>query len=86
MVSLRDVHAEEIRRFRDVLVEVRKELGIEWEPKLPQRIHPCPKKIGRPFLCWITESIHTYLFPERVSMSLKVNKKLEVMPCQNKGL
>jgi hypothetical protein len=44
MVSLRDVHAEEIRRFRDVLVEVRKELGIEWEPKLPPENPSLPKE------------------------------------------
>jgi hypothetical protein len=34
MVSLGDAHAEEIRRFKDVLVQVREELSIKWEPKL----------------------------------------------------
>jgi len=44
MVSLRDVHADEIRKFKDVLVEVRKELGIEWEPKPPPENPSLPKE------------------------------------------
>lgn len=44
MVSLRDVHAEEIRRFKDVLVQVREELGIKWEPKLPPENPSLPQE------------------------------------------
>jgi hypothetical protein len=44
MVSLRDVHAEEIRRFKDVVVQVREELGIKWEPKLPPENPSLPKE------------------------------------------
>jgi len=68
MVSLRDVHAEEIRRFKDVLVQVREELGIKWEPKLlPENpsYHPKTTKL---YPRLITESIHTCSFPEGVSM------------------
>jgi len=43
-VSLRDVHAEEIRRFKDVLVQVREELSIKWEPKLPPENPSLPKE------------------------------------------
>jgi len=44
MVSLRDVHADDIRRFKDVLVQVREELGIEWTPKLPPKNPSLPKE------------------------------------------
>ncbi len=44
MVSLRDVHADDIRRFKDVVVEMRKELGIEWEPKPPPENPSLPKE------------------------------------------
>ena len=35
MSSIRDVHASDVLRFRDVIVEVRKELGIEHTPTMP---------------------------------------------------
>jgi hypothetical protein len=44
MVSLRDVHADEIRKFKDVLIQVREELGIKWEPKLPPENPSLPKE------------------------------------------
>ncbi len=35
MASIRDLHADTIRKFRDIVIEVRKELGIEWTTTLP---------------------------------------------------
>jgi hypothetical protein len=64
MVFLRNVHAEEIRRFKDVLVQVREELGIKWEPRLLPENPSYHPKTTKPYLCLITENIHTCLFPE----------------------
>jgi len=44
MASLRDVHGEEIRRFKDALVQVREELGIKWEPRLPPENPSLPQE------------------------------------------
>ena len=54
MVSLRDVHAEDIKRFKDVLVQVRKELGIKWEPKLPLENPSYHPKTMKLYTCLIT--------------------------------
>ncbi len=35
MASIRDLHADTIRKFKDVLIKVRNELGIQWKPTLP---------------------------------------------------
>jgi hypothetical protein len=35
MASIRDLHASTIRKFKDIVIEERNKLGIEWEPKLP---------------------------------------------------
>lgn len=35
MASIRDVHADNVREFTKVLIEVRNELGIEWTTKMP---------------------------------------------------
>jgi len=44
MASLRDVHAEDILKFRDVIVEVRKELGIEHTATMPPENPSLPKE------------------------------------------
>ncbi len=44
MASIRDLHADDIRRFKDIVIETRKELGIEWEPKLPPKNPSLPKE------------------------------------------
>lgn len=35
MASIRDLHADTIIRFKDIVIEERGKLGIEWSPKLP---------------------------------------------------
>lgn len=35
MASIRDLHASDIRKFKDIVIEVRKELGIEWTTTMP---------------------------------------------------
>ena len=35
MASIRDVHASDVLRFRDIIIEVRNELGIEHTPTMP---------------------------------------------------
>ena len=35
MASIRDTHASDIRKFKDILVEERNKLGIEWTPTPP---------------------------------------------------
>lgn len=35
MASVRDLHAEDIQRFKEIIIEERNKLGIEWEPTLP---------------------------------------------------
>ncbi|MEZ0322919.1 MAG: carbon monoxide dehydrogenase beta subunit family protein [Hydrogenothermaceae bacterium] len=54
MVTLRDAHGEKIRKFKDILVQVRNELGIQWEPKLPPPNPSLPKEN------WETISFHDY--------------------------
>lgn len=44
MASIRDVHADNIRKFRDIVIEVRNELGIEWTTKMPPRNPSLPKE------------------------------------------
>ncbi len=44
MVSIRDVHVDSIYKFRDLVVKVREELGIKWEPKLPPENPSLPKE------------------------------------------
>lgn len=44
MASIRDVHAEDIVRFKNILVEVRNELGIEWTAKMPPENPSLPKE------------------------------------------
>ncbi len=44
MASIRDLHAEDIRKFRDIVIEVRNELGIEWTPKMPPQNPSLPKE------------------------------------------
>jgi len=35
MASIRDVHASDVRRFKEILIQVRNELGIEHTPTMP---------------------------------------------------
>ena len=35
MASIRDLHAEDLRKFKDIVIEERNKLGIEWETTLP---------------------------------------------------
>jgi hypothetical protein len=35
MASIRDTHASDIRKFKDIVVEERNKLGIEWTPTPP---------------------------------------------------
>jgi hypothetical protein len=44
MASIRDVHADDIRKFKDILVEVRNELGIEWTTTAPPENPSLPKE------------------------------------------
>jgi len=44
MASIRDVHADDVLRFRDVIVEVRKELGIEHTATMPPENPSLPKE------------------------------------------
>ena len=65
MVSLRDVHADEIRKFKDVLIEVRKELGIEWEPTLPPENPSLPKEEFQTISPWDFGEYASLLIPRR---------------------
>jgi hypothetical protein len=44
MASIRDVHADDIRRLKDIVIEVRNELGIEWTTKAPPENPSLPKE------------------------------------------
>ncbi len=44
MASIRDTHAEDIRKFKDIVIQVRKELGIEWTTTLPPENPSLPKE------------------------------------------
>ena len=44
MASIRDVHGDDVRRFRDVVIEVRNELGIEHTPTMPPENPSLPKE------------------------------------------
>jgi hypothetical protein len=44
MASIRDMHAEDIIRFKDILIEVRNELGIEWTATPPPENPSLPKE------------------------------------------
>ncbi len=44
MASIRDVHASDVLKFRDIVVEVRKELGIEHTPTMPPENPSLPKE------------------------------------------
>ncbi len=44
MVSIRDVHADNIKRLKDIVIETKEELSIEWEPKLPPKNPSLPKE------------------------------------------
>jgi hypothetical protein len=44
MVSIRDVHAEDVLKFRDVIIEVRKELGIEHTTTMPPENPSLPEE------------------------------------------
>ena len=35
MASIRDLHADDLRKFKDIVIEERNKLGIEWETTLP---------------------------------------------------
>jgi hypothetical protein len=35
MASIRDLHAEDIQKFKEIVIEERNKLGIEWETTLP---------------------------------------------------
>lgn len=37
MASIRDTHASEILKFKEILIEERNKLGIEWTPTMPPR-------------------------------------------------
>jgi hypothetical protein len=44
MASIRDVHAEDVLKFRDVIIEVRKELGIEHTTTMPPENPSLPEE------------------------------------------
>ena len=44
MASIRDVHASNVRKFRDIIIEERNKLGIEWTPTLPPENPSLPKE------------------------------------------
>lgn len=44
MASIRDLHADTIERFRDIVVEEREKLGIKWEAKMPPKNPSLPKE------------------------------------------
>ncbi len=44
MASIRDVHADDVLRFKDIVVEVRKELGIEYTATMPPENPSLPKE------------------------------------------
>jgi len=48
MASIRDTHASEIRKFKDIVIQVRKELGIEWTTTMP------PENPSLPSEEWLT--------------------------------
>jgi hypothetical protein len=37
MASIRDTHAEDIRKFKDIVIEERNKLGIEWTTTMPPK-------------------------------------------------
>ena len=44
MASIRDVHASDVLKFRDIVIEERNKLGIEWEATLPPENPSLPKE------------------------------------------
>ena len=44
MASIRDVHASDVLKFRDIVIEERNKLGIEWTPTLPPENPSLPKE------------------------------------------
>ena len=44
MASIRDVHASDVLRFRDIIIEVRNELGIEHTPTMPPENPSLPEE------------------------------------------
>jgi hypothetical protein len=44
MASIRDLHAEDIRKLRDIVIEEREKLGIEWTAKMPPQNPSLPKE------------------------------------------
>ena len=44
MASIRDVHANDVRKFKDIVIEVRKELGIEYTTTMPPENPSLPKE------------------------------------------
>jgi hypothetical protein len=44
MASIRDVHADDVRKFKDIVIEVRNELGIEWTTTPPPQNPSLPRE------------------------------------------
>ena len=44
MASINDLHASDLRRFKEIVIEERKKLGIEWTPTEPPRNSSLPKE------------------------------------------
>ena len=44
MASINDLHADDIRKFKDIVIEERKKLGIEWVTTEPPRNPSLPKE------------------------------------------
>ena len=44
MASVRDLHAEDLLKFKDIVIEERDKLGIKWETTLPPENPSLPKE------------------------------------------
>ncbi len=44
MASIRDIHADDITRFKEIIIEERNKLGIKWETTLPPENPSLPKE------------------------------------------
>ena len=44
MASIRDLHASDIQKFKEIIIEERNKLGIKWETTLPPENPSLPKE------------------------------------------
>lgn len=72
MASIRDVHADDIRRFRDIVIAVRNELGIAWTATLP------PQNPSLPSEAWSSLAPADYGEYKHLIMSTKGEHVAEV--------